>query len=72
MLCSIDSLFRPPVNPNSDLNTLRKRALALKEDLRIFELESASRKNRGTDPCPVTDQRIDEIKQEQYAISQKL
>lgn len=72
MLCSLDSLFRSPIDPASDIQELRRRAASLKEDLQLFELESKSRKNRGLPPCPTTDRRIDELRQEQYEIARKL
>lgn len=71
MLCILNPVFAPPKHPN-DLNELRRHAAQLKEDLRIFELESESRKRNGQHACPVTDRRIQEIREEMFKLAQRL
>lgn len=71
MLCCLNPVFTPPKNPN-DASELRRHAARLKEDLRIFELESESRKRNGQDACPVTDRRIQEIREEMFKLAQRI
>jgi hypothetical protein len=72
MLCFMNPLFQPPKDPGTDLNEMRKHAARLKEDLRIFELESESRRKNGIDPCAMTEKRIGELREEMFKLARKM
>lgn len=56
----------------ADTRTLLEKAAQLKEDIRLAEAEISAARGSSKEPCPVTVQRLRQMRQEQFDLAKKL